>query len=479
MSRLAIIALTGALSISVPLRAQITVPEVHIAGGNATSAEIPVSAAEAEYHVAVQGARIASASSATRLRAPEDSVRLAVLESAREWATRLTRTTPRGIQLDPYSSVTANAKHDPLARQSIAARLATPGLSVNDKAYTYHAAVLAFTEAASPERLPVAEQYMTALDAMGTGPTVGFYQFLAHRQLADVAYALGRTDDVIRHGTRAIAALARMEFYDRSAMFSNSAGPPFYAELVDALGGRPNAPTAIATLNAALLAATTASPELLAKNPAFNARAGGFRASATQMITVATRVGTKAQDIVSNAWVNYPKAGQISGADTMSLSDGKIHVLELGHYNCPQCIASLPALRNLQVQFPDIQVVYATATEGTWGNRLIEPDTEAANLTQFYTGKLNINFPIALWKAAKAENEDGGVTPENSGPNFANYPLAGKPNVYIIDGRGIIRRVYIEEITTAREHQIASLITFLTKEAAARTTIRAGYSATP
>jgi hypothetical protein len=195
------------------------------------------------------------------------------------------------------------------------------------------------------------------------------------------------------------------------------------------------------------------------------------------------RVGTRANDVQSNSWVNVVSHGATSGAGTVPVSDGKIRILEIGHYSCPQCVTALGPLQRLHERFPDMQVIYATSTEGFWANRIIEPSVEAERLAQYYTEKLKVTFPIAIWQAPLKKNDDGGMTPDGEGPNFANYPMAGKPNIYIIDGKGRIRRVYIEAIDREREAGMASVIEFLQKEAgqtqASTTATAAAPTATP
>lgn len=89
-------------------------------------------------------------------------------------------------------------------------------------------------------------------------------------------------------------------------------------------------------------------------------------------------------------------------------------------------------------------------------------------MTDYYLNNLKIPFPIAIWKAKKAENEDGGYTPESAGPNFQNYPMVSKPVIWILDGNGTVRRTFIG-YSREKEAQIARTLQFLLKEASAQT----------
>jgi hypothetical protein len=451
---------TGALSIGLtpPVCAQLMIPQITMSGRSATT--VPVSAAEAAYHLAVRQQRNHDAMSFMQKAYPKDSMRTMVVATATQWMTQLRAHPIRGIQLDPSGTVSVGARQDRDAEQQIATRLATPRLSVTDRAYTYLTAVLVFGDADIPARLSTAERYLKSLDSLGE--SAALQRFLAHRHLAGIYYLLGRAQDVTRHGLQAIPLVGAIEFPDRREMYWK---PQFYTELVDAISGQPDAQARIGAMNAALKAATQVSAEMIALDSNFYWTGRDYRSMLDQMIVVGMRIGTRADDVQSNAWVNVAGPGKISGSHTRPMADGRIRILEIGHYSCPQCVTALGALQRIQDRYPGIQVVYATSTEGSWANRIIEPAVEVTRLTEYYTQKLNVTFPIAIWQAALKRTDDGGMLPEGEGPNFANYPMAGKPNIYIVDGKGRIRRVYIEAITREREAQIATVIEFLQKEA--------------
>jgi hypothetical protein len=440
--------------------AQVTVPGVVIR--NDASPTVSVSATQAAAYVAMRAARLQAALPLLGGVDPKDTLRTIVTESAMQWRTRLEAKDTRGIQQDFYSRLLLEANHPELAQQQLAARLATPGLSLADKAYTYFAGVVLFANAEYPERLPIAEQYLVALDALGGH--VAARQFMAHRQLAGVYYALGRSTDVVRHGTHAITLVSAMEFIDREMMYKD---PRFYSEIIDALAAQPNSRAQMSVLNAALENAAVPSAPLIAQDSNFYWKGTGYRAMLQEMENAGMRVGTPAQAIEGNYWVNLPRSDPF----TMSVTDGTIHVLEVGHYSCGPCIAALGTLQRLQDRFPTARMVYATTTEGSWGYRLAEPAEETPHLVEFYTKQLKLRFPISIWQGPLQRNVDGGMTPDPSGgPNFTHYQLVSKPTIYVIDGRGIIRRVFVGGITPDREAQLATLITFLQREAATPST---------
>jgi hypothetical protein len=408
------------------------------------------------YHVHIQELR-AAANSILDANYPKDSIRALVKQSAAQWSTHVQRNPVHGMQLDSYGQVSVAAGQEALAQQQFSARLATPGLTLNDKAYTYMTAVFAFASEDKPEHLPVAERYLTALEAMGSA--AAFWQHTAHRSLAHTYYVLGQTGDVVRHGLRAIELIEKMEFVDRLTMYS-PAGAKSYAEIIDALSGQPNARARIDTVNAALERMATPSAALLAKSPECKWQSEGYAYILHQMMATSRRIGTRAEDVEGNYWVNMPS----SAPQTMSMANGKIHVLIISNYTCEGCLIAMARLQYIQDKYPSIQCVTATWTVGAWANRLVEPEEEVEKLREAYTGRLKIRYPISIWKGEKKLNDDGGMTPEDGGPNLEHYPLTSKPNIYVVDGKGIIRRVYIT-FDQRDEAPLANFLDFLQREA--------------
>jgi thiol-disulfide isomerase/thioredoxin len=413
----------------------------------------PVSAAEAAYFVAAREARLRDAISIQRSAYPEDSLHAAVALAASAWVQRMQGTLVRGLQLDPYGALSVTAGDLTRARQLVAERLATPGLSLDARAYTYLTAIEALVVGTVPARMTAAEEYLGALNALGA--PAAYWRHMAHRVLGGAYYLLGRPDDVVRHGTNAIELLPVMPYIHRLDT-GMSGDAQYYSEVIDALAGRPNGVVRIRTLNTLLSSVWTPPAELVQRDSIFVQLGATARDDAARMVTTAMRIGTTAHDIVGPTWVNLP-----GGPSVLSVRDGRIHVFELGHYSCPPCQQAMVTLQRVQDKFPDIRVVNATATEGTWGYRLVSPDTEVVKLAAYYTEQLKIRFPITIWPGPLRSSEDGGMLPESDGPNFENYPMAGKPNIYVIDGRGIIRRVFVGALTREREAQLVRLIEFL------------------
>jgi hypothetical protein len=384
-------------------------------------------------------------------------MRAAAAVSGARWLAKLRAQPIRGIQLDPSGHVGVAAGQEAYAKSQIAVRLATPHLPFSDKAFTLLTAVDAFSDVYAPDRIPVAEAYLTQLDALGDSAAT--WQFEARRGLLWTFYLMGRSADVARHGMRAIELLTAMPFTDRRLLFEH-VEERVYSPTVEALTGQPSARQAIEQLNAMVRAAARPTPTLLAVDADYAYLGSAYQRSAEEMIGGNAKLGSAAAPLIAHRWLNRTSGDSA----TMSLNDGKIRLVEVAHTGCVPCVYELHALQRMHTRFPQIEPVLLTWTFGYWGNRLIEPAEEVRHLTDYFVTNTKITYPVGIWSGKKVPNEDGGNTPEES-PNLKDYPIFGKPMLWVIDGRGIIRRVftgYDREIET----QIVRTVEFLLAEAA-------------
>jgi hypothetical protein len=292
----------------------------------------PVSAAEAAHHVWIQDVRNDAAHSFRAKDYPIDSMHSVVAATGAHWLANLPKGSVRGIQLDPSGRVDIAAKQEPYARQQIAERLATPGLSFDDKAYTLMTAVDGFSDYYYPERLPEAEAYLAKLDAMGEAALN--QRFRARLDLVDTYYLLGRSKDVLRHGLTALDMIPKMTFFDRCLMTSLSlpgcGSGDLYAATIDALTGQPGGGAKIEALNQRLKTAMKASPADVAFDTAYALRGEAYENAIKYMILGTSRLGTKAKPIISNYWFNR---GPTRDSGVVLLDDGKVRVIEVAGYN--------------------------------------------------------------------------------------------------------------------------------------------------
>jgi hypothetical protein len=461
--RLVVGVVCGTMAAPLVARAQVEAPALNF--NMTASSVVPLSAGEVAQHVRLTNVRIDDSVAYSQRSYPIERLLAQKTSAASQWLAGL-RTRPiKGIQLDAASVVSVNAGDEALAHAQIAERLATPGLSVTDRAFTYLTAVKAFANVHYPARLPAAEDYAKRLDALGDSAATS--RFVAHRTIANVHYMLGHSADLIRHGTQAITLVPKMPFYERQEMYIF--GCDLYTEMATALAPLPEGKARMAALNAILRAGTAVPAKNVALDTSFIGLGKALERSTTAMIASVAVLGNKAVPFVANYWVNRPSRDSA----TLYVDDGKIRLVEISAYRCKGCVIAMPGLQRLQERFPTVEIVTFVYTYGGWANRLVEPGEEADSVAKHFTTRMKLTYPIGIWKAAKGMNEDGGMTPiEPGGPNMRNYATVVAPTTYAIDGKGIIRGIFFG-CSREMEEKMAHMLEFLTHEAAATTSASA------
>jgi len=416
----------------------------------------PVLALEAAKQVDFEVAGMFAKLSIRQDHYPIDSILKEWRASAATWQTQVPKNSVRGMQIPASGTVGLQSGDDRYASEEFARRLATPNLSFEDKAFTLQTAVQAFTNQWHPERLGMAEQYMHTLDALGDSAAV--WRFIAHSALANTYYVLGRSQDVARHGKTAIALLPVMPYHERYLAYL---GNELYAITVDALAGMPQGRAAIESLDTAYLAGTVITPGLVAFDSTYAIIADGNRRSAHNAIVGNAKLGTPAAPLVAHYWVNRGS----HDSTTVVMNDGKIRLIEMAHTGCGPCVKELYALQQIHEHYPAIETMLMTWTFGQWGDRVVDRDEEIAHLVQYFVTDTKITYPVGIWAGVRIPNREGGTSVQENA-NFANYPLTGKPMLWVIDGHGIIRRMFTG-YGPDMKLQIERTIDFLQHEAGA------------
>jgi hypothetical protein len=420
--------------------------------------------AHALINLGHEDSRTASrATSVAKAHFPKDSLRHVAEQRAQQWLSTLHQAPVKGLQLDPYGMIAVSAHQDAVAQQQIATRLATPGLSVADRGYTLQWAVSAFASVDYPNRIPVAERYLTQLDALG--PDAAFWQLQARLPLIEVYYRLGRGTDVIRLGLHAFSLVDRVPFELRGAAVYNPGIAFSYAAVVDALSGQPDGRAKIRAMNEQLEAGTTAPAAYVARDSFFSYIAERYHGEIHAQVVMSERVGQQGTPLVANYWVNR---GATRDSQTVAVNDGTIRVIEIGSYTCGPCVAAVFGLDRLHQRHPAVEFNFMTFGGSTWGNRIVEPKVAADRLAEQFLQKWKVTIPIGIAMPTKlVPTEDGGEAAEISTPTWHadNYPQSSKPTIYILDGKGMIRRVLGGYSRDLDEH-IAATIEFLQREAA-------------
>jgi hypothetical protein len=173
------VALCGALLVAsagrAPLAAQLMPPAITTAS-NGTR---PLSPAGMAYYLRMKEGQLESMISFRDTHYPIDSMRKVVEATGVEWLVRLQQQEQyqrvRGLQIDPAGHIGVVAGQEAYAEAQVAARLATPGLRLQEKAVTLVKAIEAFASEHHPERLPIAERYLRQLDAWEIRPCYGAF----------------------------------------------------------------------------------------------------------------------------------------------------------------------------------------------------------------------------------------------------------------------------------------------------------------
>jgi thiol-disulfide isomerase/thioredoxin len=436
-------------------------------------ANVPVRALDAWMEQSLQYSRAVERVVTVRgAHYPKDSLRVVGAQLAAASLQRVPEHSVAGLQHDPYGILAVVAKQDARGQQQFAARLAAPGLSTRDRAYTLAWAVRLFADADQPERLPVAEQYLAQLDALG--PAAAYERATARKALIGAYYLMGRRRDVARVGVEWFALASHIPFPQRASAIYDPGNYYEYAVVIDALSSESGGRARIQALNAQLHMAAAAPPEYVAHDPYFRGEGERNQSYLRPNIAMSERIGEQATSLSANYWVNR---GPGRDSQSVAVNDGKIRLVEIGSWTCTPCIAAVPALERLHQRFPQVEFNFMTAGVTVWGNRQVSPSEGAKRLADHFVDSLHATFPIGIAMPTRlVELEDGGqmlVLNSLTGAR-GHYPQTGKPTFYVIDGKGIIRTVIAGYGRWLEEH-LAKTLESVLKEgghdtSAARTT---------
>jgi thiol-disulfide isomerase/thioredoxin len=397
---------------------------------------------------------------------PKDSLLHVAAARANQWITQLQRARVRGLQLDPYGILSVIANRDSLANQQIAARLAEPGMTLYDKAFTLQMAVSAFANADFPDRFPVAEKYLRQLDALGNDAAL--WRLRARTPLVRGYYRLGRSESLARVGEELFRLTEFVPCPWRSvSTYDDERIKLLYSMVITAFSGRPDGRAKIRALNEYLSAHAVPPAEAIAhdSNAVWTGR--GHLDVLKYSLLVSERVGMPGAPIAASYWLNR---GPSRDSQMVQVNDGRVRIIEIGSYGCPPCMAAVPGLGRLQQKYPGADFIFLTSTSGQWGNRPIDGKTECTRLAEHFVDKLRIRIPIGIATTVRYD------TPEGLNPSrvvtdtwdSTHYPQASKPTFYVLDGKGIIRHVLLG-YSRDFEENLGDIVEFLQREAAGGT----------
>jgi len=368
-------------------------------------------------------------------------------ERAKTWAASLDTAQVHGLQLDPAGRLFVAAERDAVAKQQFAARLATPGLSIGDRAYTLCLAVTVFgAKASNTARMRAALDYMSQLDALPN--RVSLEKIAGHFALADTYYRSGNGAETVTHLRMAFALVPSIPFADRVWFVGAPIGGAFLT-FADVMSGQPQGRATIDSVGTWLSAYTKAPPELLAQDTRDSLVHKKERRDVSDfknVLQMTAHFGRPAPPIIANYWWNttIPTASSTAatGAKIKALDDGIIRVMELGEYECIPCLLALPKMERLRAIVPaGVETWFVSGSNGgVWGTTPCTPDEEAQHLKHYYLERKKYGLSIALYIGGRHDDPDGGSL-QGKSPTFAAYPIEATPTFVVTDGHGIVRHV--------------------------------------
>jgi len=370
-----------------------------------------------------------------------------IVQRAKGWAETLRASPVQGIQLDPTGRLFVVAGQDAEAKRQFATRLASPGLSLEDRAYTILLAIGAFTDKPQDTtRLSTAQGYLAQIDALPS-KQVALAQFTGHVAVANAYYILGNTGVVTTQLSKAFSVVPDIPFAQRTwdMAMMGSVGQAFVT-FADVLSAQPQGRATVDSVGKWLLQYTKAPQEVRARDTqdSLAVRLQEFQTiTFTNVLKLVAYLGRPAPPIVANYWFNMQTpattVADVPGAASLSLDDGNIHIVEFGKHGCTGCVVALPKLAALQQSLPKpVSIIYVTLGGDSWGATPCTPEEAASHFKHYYTVQKDVHLPIALWIGTRQNDADGG-TIETGSPTFGAYHIDGTPWFFVTDRKGIVR----------------------------------------
>jgi len=346
----------------------------------------------AERHAAVRAKELRAAGQ------PVDRAKLTqeAADLAKQCAARFSIGTVAVGDLTLLAQLYAAAQQPLLARQAIAKRLGTPGITDGERADTLVAGVdISMGRSATDEGAKAAEAYVSQLDAIRNA---GRQQIKAHSQLG---------------------GYYRAPVTERAALASMLAAA--YTNVAEVYGGREQADKAVEVLEQGL------------------ADFGSAPAAKLQIEPTLARyrlVGTGAAPIEAPHWLNAP-----AGTSKAEIK-GTVTLIEFTAHWCTWCRRTYPSIVRLHDRWAPkgLQVIFATELYGFFGQpRALPAEQELEADRRYFVEEHRLPFKIAI------ESQRQPVPGQSAAPNLNEdrYKVGGIPQIVVIDKAGTIRLIII------------------------------------
>ncbi len=421
---------------------------------------------------------LGTSASGTKRRVPGSEVRGELRRRAQEWAASLAAAPGAGIQLDAAGELFISAGDITSAQAVFGKRLATPGLSLADSAYTLELAVGLFSRggraSGDTARLVIAKQYLKQLDALPTSISVA--KFKGHMSLAYTHYFRGDGAAAVAEALDALNVVKEVGFaerYDMMVAGDGRAVPHALTMLGEIWSVDTTHRSILDSVGKHMLSLAKASPEQLAndtKRKTYAWASGRWTEDVQNAMAMNGLVGKPAPPLIGTHWYNTEtppiSSDAAPNARALPAGDGVIRVVELGGLGCAACLSALPVMERVRDRFQDqpVSVWYLSQSDQRWGATDCKPDECAEHIYKYYVKHHGTTLQLGVWSPPIDDStREVGAVLARENPNFLGYHIDGIPVFVVVDGQGRVRRM-IRGGGPTLERTLTQVVTYLLAE---------------
>lgn len=442
------------------------------------SAMVPVTAASAIMDLRIYHGDVMTLFPVGQTYYPTDSLRDVQRVRAADWVHRF-ETLPKDQQLYavngweriPLAEIAAQAANDSASRRLFDARIAELANAPRERSFALFDIVATLADptqdsARLVRNLAIAETYLKALRAIPSGGyklrhdsvAVLYNQWWAEDTLALAYGIVGDTAKLFVHARRLLPYGVILGVRERGLPLGRA-----YERVLHALDQTPAGRARIVAFEPEVLAAVRrAMTELPADVTADERRdiqsmEPSFRHYMAELAAWYALLGTPAPSLSAHLWPNTADSVYADVPRTVSLADGKVHVLFFGDFRYSD---QLSIMNRAQQRFPSgVQVLYIINTHGSAGPDLTGPRAETDWLTRYLVGLRHMEMPFSIWAGKKVPS---GFVPEghyvvmrpeptpNEKPYHAN--MFSNFTCAMIDKHGMIR--FYQDFKTRKDETV-------------------------
>jgi len=374
-----------------------------------------------------------------------DSVRAIVERRSRPWLDTLAARPVGYLHEIPMAGLAAFLNDDAGAQRFLDARLATPGLTVQERLWTLGTAfdmLLPHSQVQTPARIALAKRYLAQIDAIPIAES-GRLRFGARIELMLAYQRRTEFPEAMKWGWEAHGLGAQLPTYDQRSHVSTNGNLYLFALM---LASTPNGLHTIDSLLTVLQGYVPPPASLIASDSLYRYYAVGVARQFAELSEKVKLLGKRNTAVMAMHWYNMPAPATpyagVEGAQLKTLDDGIIRIVGFGWFTCPGCRQTMKIFNTIQHQLPPgAQVLYVERTEGEWGGNAVTPAEETEHIRHHVQDVMHYTFPFAIWAGPKETTPEGWHVVQRF-PMIDPYHLESGPSFLIVDGHGTVRAWY-------------------------------------